>query len=106
MKLTKKYETDDPLARPIVTAYLTSMEYAALAVLPADVVTKRRYKIDGFSLDQFEGALAGLELVERECPDDDSLKALAPPSWAGREVTEDKAFQGGTLAVLGLPIGQ
>ena len=33
-KLTKKYECDDPSARPIVTSYLTEAEYRVLRALP------------------------------------------------------------------------
>lgn len=35
LKLTKKYEADDPLARPIVTSYLTEDEFSLLATLPS-----------------------------------------------------------------------
>jgi CYTH domain-containing protein len=101
-KLSRKYEAVDPKARMIVTAYLTGGEYAVFAALPAAVLVKQRYKLarDGlvFNLDLFEGALAGLELTEIEMPDEDSLLALGAPDWAGAEVTDDPAFQGGNLA--------
>lgn len=100
-KLTKKYETDRPEARPIVTTYLTEAEYALFAALPAHPLRKRRYHplIEGryWSLDLFEGPLAGLELVEVEAPDEAALAALVPPRWATKEVTHDPRYQCGSL---------
>ncbi|MDE8453320.1 hypothetical protein PCJ53_29200, partial [Klebsiella pneumoniae] len=90
LKLTKKYECDDPLARPIVTTYLTEDEYALLEALPAAALAKRRYEIVDqgitFGIDQFLGALAPLELAEIEWPDDVGLRALPSPSWAVRDI--------------------
>jgi CYTH domain-containing protein len=101
-KLTKKYETDRPEARPIVTTYLTEAEYAVFAALPAHPMRKRRYHfpIEGryWSLDLFEGLLEGLELVEIEAPDEAALAALVPPVWATKEVTHDVRYQCGELA--------
>jgi CYTH domain-containing protein len=101
LKLTKKYDCADPLARPIVTTYLNNDEYALLANLPATTLIKRRHKVDGFSLDQFDGPLSGLELAEAECPDDASLAAVQPPTWAIREVSRDSRYDGGALAASG-----
>jgi CYTH domain-containing protein len=101
-KLTKKYECDDPSARPIVTAYLTAAEHASLAALPAHPLRKTRHHllIDGiwWSLDRFEGPLAGLETIEAEAADEAALAALVPPSWAAKEVTHDARYQCGALA--------
>ena len=101
-KLTKKYECKDPSARPIVSSYLTEGEYAVVSALPARMLTKRRYHlpIDGrmWSLDVFEGALAGLVLVEVEETDAAALAALVPPVWATKEVTHDPRYQCGSLA--------
>ena len=102
LKLTKKYETARPEARPIVTAYLTEAEYAVFAALPALAMRKRRYRlpIDGqtWSLDLFEGALVRLELVEAEVSDEAALAALVPPPWVAREITRDPRYQCGSLA--------
>jgi CYTH domain-containing protein len=101
-KLTKKYETDRPEARPIVTTYLTEAEYALFAALPGRPMRKRRHHvpIDGeyWSLDLFEGTLAGLELVEIEATDEAALAALVPPPWTTKEVTRDPRYQCGSLA--------
>jgi CYTH domain-containing protein len=103
LKLTKKYECTDPLARPIVTSYLTAEEYSVFAALEAKPLSKRRYKVDGFSIDCFEGELAGMELAEIEWSDDEGLRALHPPIWATAEVSNDPKYQGGTLAFAGKP---
>jgi len=101
-KLTKKYECDDPSARPIVTAYLTEAEHALLAALPATTLRKTRFHVLldelWWSLDRFEGALAGLEVAEIEAPDQAALAALVPPPWVAKEVTHDARYQCGALA--------
>ena len=106
-KLTKKYETGDVLARPIVTAYLTEAEFEVFTALPALMLSKRRYKIEArggtFAIDVFEGALDGLELAEIEMADDAALRALTAPDWAIADVSEDCRYQGGRLARLTAP---
>jgi CYTH domain-containing protein len=99
-KLSKKYETGDPQARPMVTTYLSDAEYALLASLPARGLVKRRYPLGEFSIDLFEGALAGLETAESEQPDEVALMAFVPPEWAIKEVSDDPHYDGGTLALL------
>ena len=106
-KLTKKYECADPQARPIVTTYLTEPEYALLRGLPARDLIKRRlhfrHRGEYWSLDVFEGALTGLELIECEAPDEAALARLEPPDWVLREVTDLPHWQGGALAANGIP---
>ena len=106
-KLTKKYECADPSVRPIVTAYLTEPEYQRLSSLPANELAKRRFHFiheDRYwSLDCFDGLLAGLEIVECEAADDAELAALTPPDWVLREVTDLAQWQCGALAACGMP---
>jgi CYTH domain-containing protein len=106
-KLTRKYECEDPVARPIVTAYLNPAEYEVFAALPALTLGKTRYKVrDGaheYSLDRFAGPLQGLWLSEIELPDLRQIIALADPPWAVRDVTNDPAYQGANLARCGIP---
>ncbi len=104
-KLTKKYECADPSARPIVTSYLTGSEYAALCALLAQELVKHRYRLPLggriWSLDVFQGRLAGLSMVECEAEDAAALGALVPPDWALREVTHLPQWQCGALAKAG-----
>ena len=106
-KLTKKYESDDPSARPIVTAYLTDSEYVLLRTLPGKTLRKRRvhFEHEGrwWSLDLFEDQLAGLEMIECEAEDRAALASLNPPDWVLREVTDLPHWQGGALAANGTP---
>jgi CYTH domain-containing protein len=75
-----------------------------LAILPARVISKRRYRLDhggrGFGIDVFEGELAGLRLCEAEAESREAILALAFPPWATREVTADPFFTGGNLSTL------
>jgi CYTH domain-containing protein len=104
LKLTKKYEAADALARAIVTAYLSEAEYDVFAALPARTLRKRRYAMttphEAFGIDLFEGALEGLELAEIELADDVALRALDAPSWAIAEVSDDRRYNGDQLAQL------
>jgi CYTH domain-containing protein len=101
-KLTKKYEAEIPEARPIVTTYLTQAEFDVLCRLQGSELAKRRYhlRFDGrdWSVDVFEGALEGLEVLECEAEDRAALDQLTPPPWALREVTHLSRWQCGALA--------
>ena len=104
-KLCKKYGSADPVSAPIVNIYLTEAEHAALAAaLPGRPLAKRRYTVAqagrAFSLDVFEGDLAGLMICEAEAPTPESIRTLAFPPWATRDVTGDPFFTGGHLATL------
>lgn len=73
----------------------------------AHVEHERRYTLPDagrdFSLDRFEGALAGLEMIEIEWPDDFGLRALERPECAASEVSADPHYRGGALTRLGIP---
>lgn len=106
LKLSKKYDVPDPLARPLVTTYLSAEEYALFAALPGHWLRKRRHAVSSssgaFGIDLFEGLLEGLELAEIEETDAAALAAVSTPEWAVSEVTHDPVFQGGGLASLDL----
>ena len=101
-KLCKKYGSADPVSEPITNLYLTVEEHAAIAVLPGRPLAKRRHFVQHagrvFSVDVFEGPLAGLVMCEAEAATPEAIRALAFPSWATREVTADPFFSGGHLA--------
>ena len=56
-----------------------------------------------FELDVFEGALAGLVLVEVEFDTLAAAEAFQPPHWFGADVTDDKRYKNKNMAVNGLP---
>ncbi len=67
------------------------------------MIEKRRYKIplaDGLvaELHVHAGHLTGFNYVEVEFPDVEEAKKFVPPTWFGREVTDDVRFSYGTLA--------
>lgn len=105
-KLTKKYDCAEPSARPIVTTYMTHAEYQVFYALPASELVKRRLHVEHagnwWSLDLFDGALSGLEIVECEAADANALGMLVPPPWALQEVTDVLHWQGGALATHGI----
>jgi CYTH domain-containing protein len=81
--------------------YLDEAEWAALAGLPADVLTKNRTIVPHgdarLAIDVFDGPLAGLVLVEIDSGDGDEVEP--PPQYQPfDEVTDDEAFTGGALA--------
>jgi CYTH domain-containing protein len=101
-KLGKKYPGAGLSSRPMTNIYLDTAEYGALAALPAASLVKRRFDVDdGFAIDMFEGSLAGLILAEVSADDDATLIAIKAPVWCTIEVTDDRAYAGGTLAIEG-----
>jgi CYTH domain-containing protein len=84
--------------------YLNQAEYDTLLALGGAPLTKRRYGYlqagMRYSLDIFEGPLAGLILAEIEAHAAGEITRLPVPVFAVREVTADPAFSGGALAQL------
>ena len=82
----------------------TEFDSLAMRLCPDTVmIEKRRYRIllaDGHTaeLHVHEGHLAGFSYVEVEFPTEQAANSFEPPSWFGREVTEDARFSYGTLA--------
>ena len=71
-------------------------------------IEKTRYEIEAdggltIELDVYAGALTGLVVAEVEFASEDDADAFAPPSWIGREVTEDKRYKNQRLACDGAP---
>ena len=52
-----------------------------------------------FEFDVFSGHLAPLMLVEVEFPSEEAARAFVPPTWFGKEVTEDKRYKNKALAL-------
>jgi CYTH domain-containing protein len=87
----------------ITNMYLSPEEYEVLAALPARELRKRRHHLGRYSIDVFEGALAGLVLAETEFPSEEDMRAHPDPDFAVRDVTDDVRYTGGSLVVNGLP---
>ena len=103
-KLNQKLpDPEGHAARRIITSvYLDAAEYALLEPLPGRRLVKRRHflPVAGhvFSVDVFEGPLAGLVLASVELESDAELASLPAPSFAHCEVTALPLFTGGVLA--------
>jgi CYTH domain-containing protein len=103
-KLGQKVRLGDDAREVAHTSlYLDESEWAMLAGLPADVLTKTRTLVRSgdrsIAIDVFDGPLAGLVLAEIELGEGD--EADLPPEYQPfDEVTDDEALTGGALARL------
>jgi CYTH domain-containing protein/CHAD domain-containing protein len=86
-------------------------QFEALWELSAErrlVKTRRRVPLDAADLtaevDVYEGALAGLAVVEVEFESVARSRSFQPPEWFGRELTGDRAYSNQSLAADGLPL--
>ncbi|WP_395712230.1 hypothetical protein [Reyranella sp.] len=108
LRLSRKADID-ARTRLITSIYLPEDEFAVLAAtLPGIRIVKRRHRLESppgtlLSLDVFQGALAGLVLLEAEFTSDDLMTGFAAPDFALAEVTDDVRYGGGALAADGLP---
>lgn len=97
-KLGQKIRLDGARRIAHTTLYLDDAEWAALSVLPAKRLHKRRHHIEhdgwAFAVDEHDDGtlVAELDGGDESPPD--------PPAWLAvvREVTDDEAFTGGALA--------
>src|SRR5262252_4560131 len=108
LRLSRKADID-ARTRLVTSIYLPEEEFALLAAsLPGRRLEKLRHRLqspDGllFSIDQFQGALDGLLLLEVDFDTPESMLAFVPADCAAREVTDDARYSGGRLAMHGLP---
>jgi CYTH domain-containing protein len=103
-KLAKKeLPVDGDFSRVTITnIYLTGDEYRLLERLAAHELAKRRYKLldddNLYSVDVFEGDLAGLVLAEISFETEEELDAHVPPAFAVADVSRDVRYTGAALA--------
>src|SRR4051794_4207828 len=101
LKLTRKAESASPYFQTISRILLSPSEHALFDSLAGYGLRKVRYYHHDrgrvFSIDVFEGELAGLVLCETEAEGLDELMAIEPPVYTRCEVTEDPFFTGGNL---------
>lgn len=88
-KLGQKIRLEGVSTNAHTTLYLTAAEHAGLVKLPGRDLTKTRFLDDGWAFDVHP---SGLLLAETESGQD---------PWFGfvREVTDEEAFSGGSLAL-------
>jgi CYTH domain-containing protein len=108
LRLTRKVDVDAE-TRLISSIYLQESEFTLLrGVLAGRYLYKSRHHLKSpadvvLAIDEFEGDLSGLMLLEAEFGSTEALAAFQPPSYVAGEVTRDARFTGGHLAVHGLP---
>lgn len=101
-KLGQKFLPDpsQPEEALMTNIYLDQQEYELLAALKGKPLRKRRlaypYQERVFSIDMFEGELAGLILCEIELAQEDD-SPIELPHFVEQEVTQDPFFTGASL---------
>jgi len=96
-------------ARAEVECDLTSEDFDELWPLTQGRrLEKRRHRVplDGgltAEVDLYDGALAGLAVVEVEFRSEESCEAFTAPDWFGPEVTDDDRYSNAALATRGRP---
>jgi CYTH domain-containing protein len=98
-KLGKKYGKRTLNAEPITNLYLTEDEYRLLSALPGTRVRKRRYSLERGSVDVYVAPRVGVAVFEVEFEDERAAREFVPPEFVTREITNDPAFSGVSLAV-------
>jgi CYTH domain-containing protein len=108
LRLTLKVDVD-VRTRLISSIYLQESEFALLrGALIGRHLHKRRHRLRSaaevvLAVDEFDGELSGLMLLEAEFPSTQALQEFQAPWYAGVEVTTDPQFTGGYLAFQGFP---
>ena len=101
LKLNKKHESISPYFRMVSRILLSPGEYEMVDTLDGDRIKKTRYYHRSlgrvFSIDVFDGELAGLVICETEAGDQTELMLAKPPAYTKLEVTADPFFDGGNL---------
>ena len=100
-KLGKKYGKRTALSEPITNLYLTEAEYRRLSELPGARTRKRRYTLERGAVDVYAEPNAGLAVFEVEFEDERAARTFAPPPFVKREITNESAFSGVSLAECG-----
>jgi CYTH domain-containing protein len=108
LRLSRKADVDKH-TRLITSIYLPEEEFSVLAAsLPGSRIKKLRHRLKSspgvmLLVDEFQGELEGLLIVEAEFKTQEELEAFEMPSFAVCEVTDDPNFTGGHLVKNGLP---
>jgi CYTH domain-containing protein len=108
LRLTRKAEIN-ARTRLVTSIYLPEQEFALLAAaLAGRRLEKLRHRLQSpggllLSVDQFQGALEGLILLEADFDTTEAMATFTPPDFAVQEVTEDPRYGGGYLVAHGLP---
>ena len=106
---TLTIKTGSGLARTEIERAITEDEFSALWAVATDLrISKRRHRVaptggHTAELDLFDDDLAGRRIVEVEFSSTEEAHTFEPPSWFGREVTDDGRYTNAALARDGWP---
>lgn len=104
----KKPLDDVGLSRQEIETLITEDEYNNfLKNQVGETIYKTRYQFyegnEYVAVDVFSGDLEGLVFAEVEFDSVEKAKSFQPPSWFGKDVTDDKRYKNANLARNGLP---
>lgn len=108
LRLSRKADVDKH-TRLVTSIYVPEQEFSVLATsLPGSRIKKLRHRLQSspgvlLLVDEFQGELEGLFIVEAEFETQEQLEAFEMPGFAVCELTDDPRFTGGHLAKNGLP---
>lgn len=97
-KLGKKYKPESGTFERVVSIYLTADEYDVLSELPGRSCLKRRYALEGGSLDIYVMPAHPFAIFECEFASEEAATEYEPPPFATKEVTTDSHYTGFALA--------
>lgn len=74
---------------------ITKEEFDRLWKVVTKTIKKKRYSFKEdpsleIKIDEFQGDLAGLKLIEVSSTDEETARSFAKPDWFGKEVTEEE----------------
>ncbi len=108
LRLSRKADID-ARTRLVTSIYLPEQEFHVLAnLLPGTRIRKLRHRLHSESgaaliVDEFQDGLRSLILAEAAFETDARMAGFPSPDFALREVTDDRQFTGGYLAMNGIP---
>lgn len=108
-KYFQTIKSDGGLTRSEVEIEISKEQFDSLwAATEGRRLKKTRYEIpyEGLTIemDVYGGGLTGLVVTEVEFVSEDESRSFTPPTWFGREVTNDRAFRNKNLAKKGMPL--
>jgi hypothetical protein len=84
-KLVKKYGREG-WVEPITNLYLTREEYETLSVIPANEISKKRYRLSAGSLDIIQTRTGEIAIFEIEFQSVERAEEFTPPPFTTSEI--------------------
>lgn len=109
-KCTLTVKSGSGMARSEVEIYITAEQFDGLWPATVDrriVKCRSTVELDGvqMEIDEYEGSLAGLRVVEIEFASEVHALGYEQPAWFGEEVTNHSGYKNAALSVRGVAPG-